>query len=64
MKYNQKIMLKLINENRELHDKMKSLKKEFELEKSAAVRALYHAEVAEDGPYMRDYQAIENEMNK
>lgn len=60
MKYNNKTMLKLINEHRELHDKLKKLKIEFGLEKSAAVRALYHSEVAEEGPFMRDYQALEN----
>ena len=53
-------MLKLINEHRELHDKLKKLKIEFGLEKNAAVRALYHSEVAEEGPYMKDYQALEN----
>ena len=54
MKYNKTIMLKLINENRELHDKLKALKSEMGLEKSFAVKALYHSEVAEEGPYMRD----------
>lgn len=59
MKYNKTIMLKLINENRELHDKLKSLKSEMGLEKNFAVKALYHSEVAEEGPYMRDYQDLE-----
>lgn len=59
MKYNKTIMLKLINENRELHDKLKALKSEMGLEKSFAVKALYHSEVAEEGPYMRDYQDLE-----
>jgi hypothetical protein len=60
MKFNNKTMLKLINEHRELHDKLKKLKSEFGLEKNAAVRALYHSEVAEEGPYMKDYQDLEN----
>lgn len=60
MKFNNKTMLKLINEHRELHDKLKQLKTEFGLEKNAAVRALYHSEVSEEGPYMKEYQQLEN----
>lgn len=59
MKYNKTIMTKLINEHRELHDELKRLKKEMGLEKNFAVRALYHSMVAEDGPFMRDYQDLE-----
>lgn len=52
-------MLKLINEHRELHDELKKLKSEMGLEKSFAIKALYHSAVAEDGPYMKDYQELE-----
>ena len=59
MKYNKTTMLKLINEHRELHDELKKLKSEMGLEKNFAVKALYHSAVAEDGPYMKDYQDLE-----
>ena len=59
MKYNKAIMLKLINEHRELHDELKTMKKEMELEKNLAVKALYHSAVADGGRYMQDYQDLE-----
>ncbi|WP_040226575.1 hypothetical protein [Bhargavaea cecembensis] len=59
MKYNKSIMLKLINEHRELHDELKRLKAEMGLEKNFAVKALYHSYVAEDGPYMKEYQNLD-----
>ena len=59
MKYNKTIMLKLINEHRELHDELKKLKSELGLEKNFAVKALYHSAVADNGPYMQDYQDLE-----
>ncbi|MET3575508.1 hypothetical protein ABID49_001413 [Bhargavaea ullalensis] len=52
-------MLKLINEHRELHDELKRLKAEMGLEKNFAVKALYHSFVAEDGPYMKEYQDLD-----
>ncbi len=61
MKYSKTVMLKLINEHRELHDELKKLKKEMGLEKNLAIKALYHSAVAEEGPYMRDYQQLERE---
>ena len=59
MRYNNKTMTKLINEHRELHDELKKIKKEMGLEKNMAVRALYHSVVADNGPYMMDYQDLE-----
>ena len=59
MKYSKAIMLKLINEHRELHDELKTMKKEMELEKNLAVKALYHSAVADGGKYMQDYQDLE-----
>lgn len=59
MKYNKTIMTKLINEHRDLHDELKRIKKEMGLEKNFAIKALYHSAVAEDGPYMKDYQELE-----
>ena len=60
MKYSKTTMLKLINEHRELHDELKKIKKEMGLEKNLAVKALYHSAVANEGPYMREYQELEH----
>jgi endonuclease III-like uncharacterized protein len=59
MKYSKTIMIKLINEHRELHDELKKIKVEMGLEKNLAIKALYHSAVADDGPYIRDYQALD-----
>lgn len=59
MKYNKTIMIKLINEHRELHDELKKIKKEMGLEKNLAVKALYHTAVADSGRFMQDYQELE-----
>lgn len=52
-------MTKLINEHRELHDELKKIKVEMGLEKNLAIKALYHSAVADNGPFMKDYQALE-----
>lgn len=52
-------MIKLINEHRELHDELKKIKVEMGLEKNLAIKALYHSVVADNGPYMKDYQALD-----
>lgn len=52
-------MLKLINMHRELHDELKTIKKDMELDKTAAVKALYHSVVADGGRFMQDYQDLE-----
>jgi len=59
MRYNKTTMTKLINEHRELHDELKKVKKEMGLEKNLAIKALYHSAVADNGPYMQDYQDLE-----
>lgn len=64
MKYSKTIMTKLINEHRELHDELKRVKKEMGLEKNLAIKAIYHSMVASDGPYMRDYQDLENSLKR
>ena len=64
MKYNKAVMTKLINEHRALHDELKMIKKEMGLEKNLAIKALYHSAVAEEGPYMKDYQELERVMNR
>ncbi|NMD72066.1 hypothetical protein HHO41_17360 [Bacillus sp. DNRA2] len=59
MKYSKTIMTKLINEHRELHDELKKIKVEMGLEKNLAIKALYHSAVADNGPYLKDYQELE-----
>lgn len=59
MKYNKTVMMKLINEHRELHDELKKIKVEMGLEKNLAIKALYHSAVADNGRYMQDYQDLE-----
>lgn len=59
MKYNKTVMTKLINQHRELHDELKKIKLEMSLEKNLAIKALYHSAVANNGPYMKDYQYLE-----
>ncbi|MBK3496676.1 hypothetical protein JFL43_17775 [Viridibacillus sp. YIM B01967] len=60
MKYSKSQMQKLINENKELHQKFKELKKSMGLEKNYAMKALYHAEVTDGGPYQRAYQELDD----
>jgi hypothetical protein len=52
-------MQQLINENKELHTKFKELKKSLDLEKNYALKALYHAEVADGGKYQQAYQELD-----
>ncbi len=59
MKYNKSVMMKLINQHRELHDELKRIKVEMGLEKNLAIKALYHSVVADNGPYMKEYQELD-----
>lgn len=52
-------MTKLINQHRELHDELKKIKVEMGLEKNLAIKALYHSAVADNGPFMLEYQELE-----
>lgn len=58
MKYSRNRMEKLIKAYPELGDRMREVMKDLELEKSFALKALYHSEVKDDGPYRKDYQDI------
>ena len=50
-------MLKLVNEERELHDELKRIKSDMGLEKNLALKALYHSAVADGGRYqLRDQE--------
>ncbi len=53
-------MQQLVRENRELHDQLKKLMAEMDLQKNYALKALYHAEVADGGRYQQDYQALDH----
>ncbi|MBU9711547.1 hypothetical protein [Evansella tamaricis] len=59
MRYSQPQMQKLIQNNKELQQKLKELMAEHELEKIYAVKALYHAEVADGGKYQKEYRALD-----
>ena len=57
-------MQRLVNENRELHDRLKVLMRDMDLQKNYALKALYHSEVADGGRYQQDYQALDNQFTK
>jgi hypothetical protein len=59
MKYLKSQMKQLIKDNQELQGKLNGLMKEHSLEKNFALKALYHAEVAEGGKYQLAYQALD-----
>ncbi|MCM3087595.1 hypothetical protein M3557_06665 [Bhargavaea ginsengi] len=61
MRYNKTVMTKLINQHRELHDELKKIKSEMGLEKNLAIKALYHSAVADDGPFMKEYQELDRQ---
>jgi len=51
-------MEQLVKNNAELTQRLKQIMKEHELEKSFALKALYHSEVKESGRFMKDYQEL------
>lgn len=59
MKYTKSKMETLVNENPELKKRLKSLMKDMELEKGFALKALYHSEVTDNGPYQSAYQDLD-----
>ncbi len=59
MKYSKSTMLKLVNEERALHDELKRIKSEMGLEKNLALKALYHSSVADGGRYQVRYQELD-----
>ncbi|WP_226669866.1 hypothetical protein [Metabacillus litoralis] len=59
MKYLKSQMRQLIKDNQELQTKLNKLRDEHNLEKNFALKALYHAEVAEGGKYQLAYQALD-----
>ncbi|MGM0827419.1 MAG: hypothetical protein ACQEU4_04250 [Bacillota bacterium] len=59
MKYMKSQMKLLIRDNKELQARLKVLMDEMNLERSFALKALYHSEVAEGGKFQAAYQALD-----
>lgn len=58
MQYTKSKMEKLVKNHKELSVKLKQVMKEHDLEKSFALKALYHSEVKDGGIYQRNYQEL------
>lgn len=58
MQYSKPKMEQLVKNDAELMKKMKQIMKEHDLEKSFALKALYHSDVKDGGKYQRDYQEL------
>jgi hypothetical protein len=63
MKFIKSQMKQLIKDNQELQTRLRELMEEHELDKSFALKALYHTEVAEGGKYQLAYQALDLPKN-
>lgn len=59
MRYVKSQMKQLVRENERLQQKLQALMTEHDLEKTFALKALYHADVADGGKYQEDYQALD-----
>lgn len=59
MKYTKSKMERLVSENPELKKRLKTLMKDMALEKNFALKALYHSEVTDNGPYQSAYQDLD-----
>jgi hypothetical protein len=57
-------MKQLVKDNKDLQIRLKQLINEHDLEKTFALKALYHSEVAEGGRYQLDYQALDQYYKK
>lgn len=60
MKYYTSHMKKLVMHNEELQKELKKIMKEHDLEKTFALKALYHAEVASGGKYQDAYRELDS----
>ena len=58
MQYSKPKMEQLVKNDTELTKKLKQIMKEHDLEKSFALKALYHSDVKDGGRYQRDYQEL------
>jgi predicted secreted Zn-dependent protease len=52
-------MKQLIKKNKELQKRLSEVMDEHNLEKNFALKALYHAEVADGGKFQQAYQALD-----
>lgn len=59
MQYSKPKMEQLVKFSPELSKRLKEVMKEHDLEKSFALKALYHSEVKDGGKYMKDYQDLQ-----
>ncbi len=58
MQYSKSKMEELVKYSPDLSKRLKEVMKEHDLEKSFALKALYHSEVKDGGKYQRDYQDL------
>ncbi|EMA9402888.1 hypothetical protein U5981_002382, partial [Listeria monocytogenes] len=56
MKYVKSQMKELVKDSVDLQERLQKLMKEMDLEKTFALKALYHSEVADGGAYQTAYQ--------
>ena len=59
MKFTKSKMERLVSENPELKKQYKELMKDMDLEKNFALKALYHSQVTDNGPYQTAYQDLD-----
>ncbi|EIZ5956775.1 hypothetical protein MPR98_002763 [Listeria monocytogenes] len=59
MKYVKSQMKELVKDSVDLQERLQKLMKEMDLEKTFALKALYHSEVAVGGPYQTAYQDLD-----
>lgn len=59
LRYMKSQMKELVKDNRDLQQRLKDLMEEHDLEKSFALKALYHSEVADGGKFQESYQALD-----
>ncbi|GKV55321.1 hypothetical protein NCCP2222_12680 [Sporosarcina sp. NCCP-2222] len=59
MQYSKPKMERLVKNNAELSKRLQQIMKEHELEKSFALKALYHSDVKDGGRFMKDYQELQ-----
>ncbi|WP_342507476.1 hypothetical protein [Sporosarcina sp. FSL K6-2383] len=58
MQYSKPKMEQLVKNDTELKKQLNQIMKEHDLEKSFALKALYHSVVKDGGRYQRDYQEL------
>lgn len=59
MKYVKSQMKELVKDSVDLQERLQKLMKEMDLEKTFALKALYHSEVADGGAHQTAYQDLD-----